>query len=90
MTGIPLRAFDIMGCGGFLLTNYQADFNDYFIPDEDYVYFDSKNDLIEKAGYYLRHDEERNKIAKSGYEKVKEYHNYDIRVKEMLRITGIN
>ena len=25
-TGIPLRAIDVMGCGGFLLTNYQADF----------------------------------------------------------------
>lgn len=25
-SGIPLRAFDIMGAGGFLLTNFQADF----------------------------------------------------------------
>ncbi len=89
VTGIPLRAFDIMGCGGFLLSNYQADFNDYFIPDEDYVYFDSVDNLVEKAGYYLEHDAERDKIAKSGYEKVKNYHNYYIRVKEMMDILGI-
>ena len=89
VSGMPLRAFDIMGCGGFLLTNYQADFLDYFVPDVDYVYFESKDDLVEKAGYYLEHDEERKKIAKSGYEKVKGQHNYYIRVKEMLKIAGI-
>lgn len=25
-SGMPLRAWDIMGAGGFLLSNYQADF----------------------------------------------------------------
>ncbi len=89
VSGIPLRAFDIMGCGGFLLTNYQADFLDYFVPDVDYVYFESKDNLVEKAGYYLEHDEERKKIAESGYKKVKEQHNYYIRVKEMLKIACI-
>ena len=28
--GIPLRAIDIMGAGGFLLTNYQNDFGLHF------------------------------------------------------------
>ena len=41
VSGIPLRAWDIMGNGGFLMTNFQADFLDYFIPDEDFVYFES-------------------------------------------------
>jgi len=89
VTGIPLRAFDIMGCGGFLLTNYQSDFNDYFISGEDYVYFESKEDLVEKAGYYLEHDEERISIANSGYRKVRESHNFDIRVKEIIKIAGM-
>ena len=89
VTGIPLRAFDIMGCGGFLLTNYQADFLEYFEPDVDFVYFESEEDLFEKTGYYLSHNDERNAIAESGYRKVREYHNYDIRVKEMLKIAGL-
>lgn len=90
ITGIPLRAFDIMGCGGFLLTNYQADFEGVFVAGEDYVYFESQEDLIEKAGYYLSHEEERERIAKSGYEKVKKYHNFDVRVATMLSIAGIS
>lgn len=84
VSGIPLRAMDIMGCGGFLLTNYQSDFEEYFEAGKDYVYFDSKADLIEKAGYYLSHDEEREEIARSGLEKMKAYHTYDIRIKQML------
>lgn len=31
-SGIPLRAFDIMGSGGFLLSNYQEDFLENFTP----------------------------------------------------------
>ena len=90
VTGIPQRAFDIMGCGGFLLTNYQSDFEEYFEAGKDYVYFESKDDLIEKAGYYLEHEDERNSIASSGYEKVKRSHNYDERVKEIIKTAGLN
>ena len=32
-TGLPLRIFDIMGSGGFLLTNYQEELEDYFKID---------------------------------------------------------
>ena len=35
--GIPLRAIDIMGAGGFLLTNYQSDFAMHFVDGEDFV-----------------------------------------------------
>lgn len=86
VSGIPLRAFDIMGNGGFLLTNYQEDFLDFFVPGEDYVYFDSLEDLILKAGYYLEHEEERINIAKSGYEKVKAMHTFKDRFDEMEKV----
>ncbi len=86
--GIPLRCMDIMGCGGFLLTNYQEDFLHFFEPFEDYVYYESRQDLLDKIDYYLAHDEERVKIAKSGYEKVKASHTYKLRLEEILDIVG--
>jgi len=86
VSGIPLRCWDIMGCGGFLLTNYQNDFLDFFVPGEDYVYFDSPEDLLEKTRYYLENENERQEIAARGYRKVKEHHTYRHRVEEMLRI----
>ena len=85
-TGIPLRAFEIIGSGGFLLTNYQEDFLDYFEPGVDYVYYVSYDDLLEKIEYYLTHEEERAQIARNGYEKVKKYHTYKNRFDEMVKI----
>lgn len=84
--GIPLRCMDILGAGGFLLSNFQSDFLEHFVPDEDFVYFDSKEDLLQKCDYYLEHDDKRKEIARRGYEKVKEFHNYETRLKEILEI----
>jgi len=84
--GIPLRCMDILGAGGFLLSNFQSDFLEHFVPDEDFVYFESKEDLLQKCDYYLEHEDKRMKIAQSGYEKVKEFHNYETRLKEILEI----
>ncbi len=84
--GIPLRAFDIMGCGGFLLSNYQEDLASYFTPGEDYVYYESREDLIEKIDYYLVHDEERRAIADSGHAKVRSEHKYTDRLEELIDI----
>ncbi len=83
-SGIPLRAYDIMGAGGFLLSNFQADFLNYFIPGEDLVIYESKEDLLAKVIYYLTHEEERRAIARNGHDKVAAGHTYRHRVREML------
>lgn len=83
-SGIPLRAFDIMGSGGFLLSNFQADFLDYFVPGEDFVYYESKEDLVNKVDYYLNNEEERIAIAASGHDKIAANHTFRHRVREML------
>lgn len=84
ISGIPLRAFEIMGSGGFLLTNFQEDFMDCFVPGEDFVFYENNEDLAEKADYFLRHENERREIARNGYEKVKAYHTYRNRVEEIM------
>ncbi len=85
-SGIPLRVWDALGAGGFLMTNYQAEIPCYFKEGEDLVCFDGPEDLSEKAGYYLTHETERRRIAENGYRKVKEDHDYMTRIREMLRI----
>lgn len=79
-SGIPLRAFDIMGSSGFLLTNYQEDFLDCFVPDEDFVYFTDTEDMMGKIEYYLSHEQERAEIARHGYEQIMQYHTYEHRI----------
>ena len=76
--GIPLRCMDILGAGGFLLTNYQSDFFKHFVPDEDIVIYTDTEDMLRKIDYYLLHDEKRKAIAQSGHDKVVKYHNCEL------------
>ncbi len=75
-TGIPLRCFEILGSGGFLLSNYQADFADCYVDSEDYVSFGSKEDMLGKIEYYLSHEKERQEIASNGLRRTTEEHTY--------------
>ena len=88
-SGIPLRCMDIMGCGGFLLTNYQSDFLMHFTPDEDFVYYEDEADLLNKIDYYLEHDEIRAAIAACGYEKVSAEHNFQTILSNIFSIANI-
>ena len=84
ISGLSLRVWDVMGSGGFLLSNYQEEIEDYFVIGEDIEVFSSEQELIEKVGFYLEHEEIREKIARNGYEKVRKYHSYDERIKQMI------
>ena len=88
-TGLPLRIFDLMGAGGFVISNYQAEIPEHFVPDEDIVLFESIPDLLEKIDYYLKHDDERKAIAKRGHDKVRDFHTYDIRIAQMFEMAGL-
>lgn len=84
-SGIPLRMWDVLGAGGFLLTNFQAETPMYFEDGVDLVSFYNEADMLTKADYYLSHEEERREIAHNGLEKVKKYHTYEIRMREMMK-----
>lgn len=86
LSGIPLRSFEIMGSGGFLLSNYQPDYEEYFRCGEDYVYYTDYEDLMQKAEYYLTHEKERQEIAENGYRKVKQGHTYKERTDTILEV----
>ena len=85
-TGLSLRVWDILGCGGFLLTNYQAEIPDFFEIGKELETYESMAELEEKVQYYLTHEEERVEIAIRGYEAVAKYHTYQIRLAEMIKI----
>ena len=86
LTGIPLRSFEIMGSGGFLLSNYQREYEELFGNGIDYVYYTDYEDLQKKIDYYLTHEKERREIAENGYQKVKEAHTYKNRVNTIMEI----
>lgn len=84
--GIPLRCFDVLSAGGFLMSNYQDDMDKLFVDGKDYVSFNSIEDMLDKVQYYLLHDEEREVIRKSGEEKAKNHHNFMNRIDEITKV----
>lgn len=85
-TGLPQRIWDILGCGGFLLTNYQSELPDHFTVGKHLDCFETIAECNEKISYYLAHEDERCEIAQNGYELVKKEHTYRDRMIQMLHI----
>ena len=83
-SGIPLRALDIMGAGGFLLTNYQPEIAEYFEDGKEVVLFDSKEDMLDKIAYYLEHEDERKQIAYNGWKKVQNGFTYENQIRKIF------
>lgn len=85
-SGLPQRIFDIMGCGGFVLTNYQPEIDEMFEIGRDIEVFRDQTELLRKVSYYLSHEQERLQIAINGYQKVCRHHSYSHRIQTMLGI----
>lgn len=85
-TGLSQRIFDVMASGGFLLTNYQEELEDFFEIGKDLEVFHNEEELLYKVGYYIEHDRERERIIQSGRKKVEKNHTYKRRLSEIMRI----
>lgn len=83
------RNFEVPGTGGFLLTSSADNLSDYYTDGKELVIFNGIDDLIAKAKYYIEHDEEREKIAKAGYERTLREHTYEQRFREIFKATGV-
>ena len=76
-----------MGVGGFLLSNYQAEFDELYEPGKEVELFSSFEELEDKAAFYLRHEKERLTIAMNGYKRTCAEHTMRQRVHKMMEIT---
>lgn len=65
---------------------FQQELYDFFIPGEDFVYYESPADAIEKAAYFLSHGRERQEIAHNAFEKIAASHTFHHRVQSMFEL----
>lgn len=80
--GGNLRTFELASIGTFqLIDRYHSV---WFEEGQELVSFQSPSDLREKAHYYLRHPEERARIAHAGQQRAHTDHTYHQRVQRMF------
>lgn len=85
-SGTNLRTFEVVGSGGFLLSEYMPDLKRLFKIGSEIVCFRNQQELKAKADYFLKNEKERVKIAAQGFQKVRSTHSYNKRLDELLSI----
>ncbi len=84
-TGIPQRVWDVLACGGFLLTNYQEELPEYFENKKHLVMYENIAQMQEIITYYLEHEDIREEIADTGQKLVEQKGKVLDRVVEIIK-----
>jgi len=86
-TTLHMRAIEIMASGSFMLSRKneydKSPLSDYF-SDEQVVLYGDEDDFINKVGFYLENEYERNRIAQNALSRVQEIFSYKTIVGSML------
>lgn len=78
------RVFEVLGCGGFLLSEKLSQDNPF--SDNELVQFYSFEDCIQKIKFFLLNPQKRKQIAKNGFEAAIKEHTYSSRAKQIADI----
>ncbi|HOD36084.1 MAG TPA: glycosyltransferase [Syntrophales bacterium] len=79
------RVFAVLGCGGFYLCRRTQGVESQFEVGKELQVFDDEGDLLEKIGYYLNHEEERQQIALAGHRKVLSHYTYKHQMEKIFK-----
>ena len=84
---LSMKYTEAMACGAFVLADEPEDLDiQGFKRDKHLVLYKGMDDLKDKIRYYLKNNQERNEIAKSGMEFVRKNHSCSTRVKQFTKI----
>lgn len=84
---INMRVFETMACGTLLLTDRlkpETGLEELFQDGRHLAYYEGEADLMEKAGFYLAHDSEREAVSAQAEKEILSKHTYEHRFRTML------
>jgi spore maturation protein CgeB len=88
--GVNCRLFEVSGCGAFQVADWKPALPELFEPEREIVTFRTWHELKEKVDYYLARPEERSRIADCAYARAHREHTYEIRLRKMFEILGLD
>lgn len=84
ITALPVRVYDVLACGGFLLTDSREDLKKYFVEGGDLAVYGSFDELVKKIRQYLKQPDECARLGASGRQKILKWHTFAAAVPDML------
>jgi FkbM family methyltransferase len=87
---VNMRVFEALACGSLLLTNDLRDNGqeELFRDGVHLATYANAEELLDKTGFYLKHEEMRERIAKGGRAEVYARHTYRSRMERLLTEVG--
>ena len=79
-----VRLYEATGTGSCLLTDWKENIGDLFEPNKEIVTFTSKEEALDKINFLLKHDSQRDKIAKNGQQRTLSMYTEDKRIPGVL------
>jgi spore maturation protein CgeB len=81
-----MRLYEATGVGTFLLTDAKRNLAELFEPGVEVETYGDVDELVEKARYYVDHEEARVAIAKAGQRRTLRDHTYARRMEELVAL----
>jgi len=86
---VKARHFEINACGGFQLSYYVEGLEKHYQIGKEITLYESADAMVEKALYYLKHEDEREAIANQGYERTLRDHTMETRFGDLFDAIGL-
>lgn len=81
---IPLRVFDVLACGGFMIAEHSNALAEQFKIGEELVAYQTLGELEEMVRHYAKHPDEAARIAAAGLKAVQTRHTMRDRLRILL------
>ncbi|MDQ6669609.1 MAG: glycosyltransferase [Chloroflexota bacterium] len=89
LTHLRLREFEAPMSGALYLTEQQAELAEYFEPGKEVLTYVDRQELLDKARYYLGHQEESERIRRAGFLRARGAHTWQHRFRELFGVLGL-
>lgn len=85
--GLNVRTFEILGSGNLQFVENKKNALDFFEDGKDLIFYDSKEELLEKIQFYLSNKSLAENIRINGYNNAIKYHTWTNRMEQLIKIS---
>jgi spore maturation protein CgeB len=75
--------------GALYLTEHQAELAEYFSIGREMLTYTDRDDLLDKARFFLAHPESAERIRRAGHERALREHTWQHRFNELFDLLGL-